>query len=222
MPPSAAVIGDSHAFHAYWGLAEVLDEAGDNLIGIGRGACVPFLNYAQGTDADQCQPHIDKMIAYAANSPNIKKVFLIFRGRYLQNDASAVSAKQFRDGLERTLSRLREAGKIVYYFLPVVESRFDPRLCLGVLPFGRQSPQSCELSRSADALRFELLSKESATVLALHPEVHVVDPNDYLCGGDLCPVVRDNHAMFKDENHLSYSGSLFLAHAIRQKIIDIQ
>ncbi len=218
--PSAAVIGDSHAFHAYWGLAEVLDEAGDNLIGVGRGACVPFLNYAQGSDADQCQPHVDKMIAYAAEDPNIKKVFLIFRGRYLSNDASTDSAKQFRDGLERTLSRFRDAGKIVYYFFPVVEARFDPRLCLGLLPFGRQSPQSCELSRSADALRFTLLSKESAAVLALHPEVHTIYPNDYLCHADLCPVVREGHSVFKDENHLSYSGSLFLAHAIRQKIID--
>ena len=220
MEPTAAVIGDSHAFHAYWGLADVLDEAGENLIGIGRGACVPFMNYAQGSDADQCQPHINKMIAYAAENTKIKKVFLIFRGRYLPNDASADSAKKFRDGLERTLSSFRDAGKVVYYFLPVVEARFDPRLCLGVLPFGRQSPQSCELSRSEDALRFALLSKESAAVLALHPEVHTIYPNDYLCHADVCPVMREGHSVFKDENYLSYSGSLFLAHAMRQKIID--
>ena len=218
--PTAAVIGDSHAFHAYWGLADVLDETSDNLIGIGRGACVPFLNYVQGSDTDQCQPHIDNMIALAAENPNIKKVFLIFRGRYLPNDASADSARKFREGLERTLSRFRDAGKVVYYFFPIIESGFDPRLCLGELPFGRHSPQSCELSRSADALHFSRLSKESMEVLSRHPEVYTIDPNDYLCHGDLCPVVRTGHAMFKDENHLSHSGSMFLARAMRLKIID--
>ena len=218
--PTAAVIGDSHAFHAYWGLAEVLDQAGDNLIGIGRGACVPFLDYAQGSDADQCQPHINQMIAYASDNPAIKKVFLIFRGRYLPNSASATSAQQFHDGLERTLVRLLDAGKLVYYFLPVVETGFDPRFCLGNLPFGRRAPQSCELSRSADALHSVLLRKEAMAVLTQHPEVHVIDPNDYLCSGESCSVVRAGHSMFKDENHLSYPGSLYLAHALQFAIND--
>lgn len=220
LPPSAAVIGDSHAFHAYWGLAEVLDQAGENLIGIGRGACVPFVDYALGSDTDLCQPHINRMLAYAADDPKIKKVFLIFRGRYLPNQAGAVAAQQFHDGLERTLRRLQDAGKQVYYFLPVVETGFDPRLCLGGLPFGRQSPQSCALSRSADAGHFQLLYKEAVAVLARYPKVQLIDPNNYLCQGDACPVVREGRAMFKDENHLSYPGSLFLAHALRPAIID--
>ncbi|RFO98674.1 acyltransferase [Rhodoferax lacus] len=220
LAPTAVVLGDSHAFHAYWGLAEVLDETGDNLIGIGRGACVPFLDYAQGDDSDQCQPHINHMIAYAADNPEIKKVFLIFRGRYLPNSASPASVRQFHDGLERTLVRLLDAGKLVYYFLPVVETGFEPRFCLGNLPFGRRAPQSCELSRSADAFHSVLLRKEAMAVLTQHPGVHVIDPNDFLCSGDSCPVVRAGHSMFKDENHLSYPGSLYLAHALQSAIND--
>ena len=56
--------------------------------------------------------------------------------------------------------------------------------------------------------------------LAEHPEVRVVDSNDYLCNGQVCPVVRDGHSMFKDENHLSYSGSLYLGHAMRSALVD--
>jgi hypothetical protein len=57
-------------------------------------------------------------------------------------------------------------------------------------------------------------------VLARHPEVHEVDRNDYLCDGQVCPVVRGGHSMFKDENHLSYSSSLYLGRAMRSAFVD--
>jgi peptidoglycan/LPS O-acetylase OafA/YrhL len=218
-PPTAAVIGDSHAFHAYWGLAQALGQEGENLTAIGRGACIPFMGFSRGADEDKCQPHMDQMMTYAVASPNIKKVFLIFRGRYLPNTASKESAMQFRDGLERTLNTLKQSGKRVYYFLPVVEAGFDPRLCLGGLPFGRNPPNTCVLSRSSDALNADLLRSEISVVLSKHPEVRVIDPNAFLCEADACKVVRDGHTMFKDENHISYAGSLFLGQAMLERIM---
>ncbi|MDP3652777.1 MAG: acyltransferase family protein [Rhodoferax sp.] len=209
-PPTAALIGDSHAFHAYWGIAEALDQIGENLILVGRGACVPLIDYSRGRDEDLCQPHMNAMLSYAANEPNIKKIILVFRGRYLPNEADPQTQSRFRSSLERTLSRLLAAGKNVYYLLPVVEPGFDPRLCLGNLPFGRQSPMPCDISRSRDAEKTVLLRSIVMMVVKKYPNVELMDPNNYLCDGDICPVIRNTHPMFKDENHLSYSGSLFL------------
>ncbi len=209
-PPTAALIGDSHAFHAYWGVAEALDLLGDNLTLIGRGACVPLYNYSRGRDEDHCQPHMNTMLTYAADAPNIRKVILVFRGRYLPNEADTSAQAQFAASLDITLSRLLKAGKTVHYVLPVVEPGFDPRLCLGSLPFGRKAPMSCQLSRSADNEKTSLLRGIVRTTLEKYPDVKLLDPNDYLCDSDVCPVIREGLPMFKDENHISYSGSLFL------------
>jgi hypothetical protein len=52
-------------------------------------------------------------------------------------------------------------------------------------------------------------------VLQRYPQVRVIDPNDALCENGVCPIVRDGHSMFKDENHLSYTGSLVVGRHIR-------
>lgn len=204
-PPTAAVIGDSHAFHAYWGLSESFDRQGDNLIAIGRGACVPLLGYPSGAD---CQPHIDDMIQYVANDPRIRSISFVFRGRYLSNQSPPANVQRFQTALDQTMQTLLRAGKTIYYFAPVVEPGFDPRLCMGSLPMGRKSPFSCDLSRAQSDQQAALLLASTRAVLQKYPAVHLIDPNDYLCQDGHCPILRDGHTMFKDENHLSYSGSL--------------
>ncbi len=213
-PVTAAVIGDSHAFHAYWGLAQSLDARGDNLTAIGRGACVPFLGYVRGQDPDKCQPHIDAMLHYAAETPGIHRVLLVFRGRYLPNDAPPENVKSFADALDRTLKLLLSSHKSVSYFLPVVEAGFDPRLCIGQLPLGREAPVACEISRRADSDASALMRSTVLQVLQHYPQVQVIDPNDALCDDRVCPMVRDGHSMFKDQNHLSYSGSMLVGRHI--------
>jgi hypothetical protein len=210
LPPTATLIGDSHAFHAYWGVAEAMDLLGDNLTLIGRGACVPLFNYSRGRDEDRCQPHMDAMLTYSADEPSIRKVILVFRGRYLPNDADESTQLRFASSLDATFNRLLKAGKTVFYVLPVVEPGFDPRLCLGNLPFGRKAPMSCQLSRKAEMEKTALLRGIVQSALKKYPDVQLLDPNDYLCDGDVCSVIREGRTMFKDENHISYSGSLFL------------
>ena len=214
-PVTAAVIGDSHAFHAYWGLAQSLDARGENLMAIGRGACVPFLGYVRDQDLDKCQPHIDAMIHYAAQTPSITRVVLVFRGRYVPNNAEPEKTQAFATALRNTLEELLAAHKSVTYFLPVVEAGFDPRLCIGQLPLGRQAPVACAISRSADSDASALMRSTVLQVLQHYPQVQVIDPNDALCECGVCPIVRDGHSMFKDENHLSYTGSLYVGRHIR-------
>jgi peptidoglycan/LPS O-acetylase OafA/YrhL len=212
--PTAAVIGDSHALHAYWGLAQALDGQNESLILLGRGACVPFFDYAVEGDQNHCQPHINNTLAYVSGNPDIMKVFLMFRGRYLPEGSTPEVAKLFEDGLDRTLRTLVEAGKKVYYFLPVVEPGFDPRLCLGGLPLGRRPPFSCDIRREDEAGKTRLLREIISRVLAKHPQVKVVDPGDSLCHDGICPVIRNGHSLFKDDNHLSYYGSLEMGRLI--------
>lgn len=213
-PPTAAVIGDSHALHAYWGLAQVFDKQGDNLVLLGRGACVPFLNFKPDGDAYHCQPHINDTIQYVADDPHIKAVALIFRGRYVSEQSNSESKEMFRTGLDETLKTLLRARKRIYYFLPVVEPGFDPRLCLGKLPLGRKPPFGCDIDRANDDNKSKFLRETVLSVIKTYPQVTVIDPSDYLCRNGVCPLIVDGHSVFKDDNHLSYFGSLALGRSI--------
>jgi SGNH domain (fused to AT3 domains) len=48
-PVSAVVLGDSHAVHAFWGLAKAFDALGFNLAVRGKGACVPVMAAKSGS-----------------------------------------------------------------------------------------------------------------------------------------------------------------------------
>lgn len=206
--PTVALIGDSHAFHAYWGISKALADHGENLLLIGKGACVPFAGYSRGRDEDQCQPHVTDMLTLAERSPSIQQVILIYRGRYLSNQASEAEVQRFKNGLDLTLKKLTSAGKAVTYYWPIAEPGFDPRLCVGQLPLGRPPPQSCAISKNKNAEQTQLLRKTVAVVLANYPKVRIVDPNDFLCPTETCPMIDDDHSLFKDENHLSHYGSM--------------
>jgi peptidoglycan/LPS O-acetylase OafA/YrhL len=205
--PTAAVIGDSHALHAYWGLSQAFDRQGENLVLLGRGACIPFMDFTLDGNANQCQPHINEALSYVAGNPEITKVVLVYRGRYVSATTSPQVLDSFKAGLDHTLQKLTLAGKRVYYFLPIVEPGFDPRLCMGNLPLGRKPPFPCDIQRAQDDKKTAFLRAMVSEVSAKYPQVKLVDPNASICQNGICPMILDGHSVFKDDNHLSYFGS---------------
>jgi hypothetical protein len=146
-----------------------------------------------------------------AAESEVRAVALVFRGRYLTSQSSQSERQYFEEKLNATLALLLSAGKQVYYFLPVVEPGFDPRLCMGSLPFGRQPPYSCVINKASDDSKSDAVRASAFRVLARWSQVHVVDPNTMLCREGLCPIMQGGHSIFKDENHLSQAGSMRLS-----------
>ena len=206
-PVSAVVLGDSHAVHAFWGLSKAFDALGLNLAVRGKGACIPVMAVKLGTGASECERHMETALRDIARDINVRAVALVFRGRYLTEHSSLKERQDFEGKLDATLSLLQSAGKEIYYFLPVIEPGFDPRLCVGTLPLGRKPPYSCVINKVSDDAKSEVLRDSVATVLFRWPKVHLVDPNVKLCRQNLCPIIQDGHSIFKDENHLSEFGS---------------
>ena len=204
---TAAIVGDSHALHAFWGVSDYFESLGENLVLLGRGACVPLFDYTPEVDSNHCQPSMNATLSYVRDNPKLKSVVLVFRGRYVGNASSSSAQAMFKEGLIKTLEALTRSGKQVYYFLPVVEPGFDPRLCLGDLPWGRKPPFSCEIAKAADDEKTSSLMRIVGEVLVGFPAVKVVDPNLSFCVEGVCPVLRDGHSIFKDDNHISYYGS---------------
>jgi peptidoglycan/LPS O-acetylase OafA/YrhL len=213
-PVSAVVLGDSHAVHAYWGLAKAFDAQGLNLAVRGKGACVPVMAATPGAETSECERHMETTLRDIAGDANVRAVALVFRGRYLTAQSSPQERQDFEVKLDATLSLLQSAGKQVYYFLPVVEPGFDPRLCMGALPLGRKPPYSCVIDKTADDAKSEAVRASATRVLARWPQVRVVDPNSMLCREGQCPILQDGHSVFKDENHLSQAGSMRLSESL--------
>lgn len=213
-PVSAVVLGDSHAVHAFWGLAKAFDAQGLNLAVRGKGACVPVMAAKQGAGASECERHMEAALRDIAADSQVRAVALVFRGRYLTAQSSLQERQDFENKLDATLALLQSAGKQVYYFLPVVEPGFDPRLCMGALPLGRKPPYSCVIDKAADDAKSEAVRTSALQVLSRWPRVRVVDPNTRLCRDGRCPILHDGHSIFKDDNHLSQAGSMRLSESL--------
>jgi len=210
-PVTAVLLGDSHAIHAFWGLARAFDKRGFNLAVRGKGACVPILTDGSGVQTPACSRHMDLTLHEISNDTSVREVALVFRGRYLTVNATDMQRAEFENGLEATLRLLDSAGKRIYYFLPVVEPGFDPRLCVGSLPFGRRPPYSCVIEKANNDTKSEPIRTIASRVLERFPKVILVDPNTAFCANDKCPIIQNSHSIFKDDNHLSWPGSLMLS-----------
>jgi hypothetical protein len=127
--------------------------------------------------------------------------------------------QKFAAGLERTVQQLLSSHKQVWYFLPVVEPGFDPRLCVGELPLGRKPPYSCTIDKPADDARSAAITRTALEVLKKYPAVRVVDPNLAWCVDGHCPVLVDGHSLFKDDNHISYYGSMLLGRSLEPLVV---
>ena len=209
------IVGDSHAVHAFWGVSAAVSKQGGNLQVRGRGACVPLVGVGNGEPPYRCQPAMDALLNNIATDPNIKRVFISFRGRYLPNDAGPELVEVFRAGLDATLKLFEQNGKQVFFFLPVVELGFDPKLCLGNLPLGRKNPHSCDILETTDRALARVWLEVVDEVTRVHPRVKVVDPASAFCVNQVCRVIQNGRSFLKDDNHLSQYGSRLLGEHLK-------
>mgnify|MGYP003346373366 CR=1 FL=1 len=142
-------------------------------------------------------------------------VLMVFRGRYFGLDPTSKQLTDFEAGLHRTMALMTASHKRVYYFMPVVEPGFDPRLCVGELPWGRKPPRACEIDQKNTTRTFETLRQVLQAVQTRYPNLQVIDPNVHICDNGLCPMFRDGHSLFKDDNHLSYYGSIWIGQKLK-------
>lgn len=209
-PYTAVVMGDSHAVHAFWGLASAFEKIHQNLRVVGRGACVPFLGYTSPNNPYQCQPQIDEILGAITKSDHIRSVVFVFRGRYINSNNSSAEVEDFKNAMTATLQMLTGSNKKLYIFLPIVEPGFDPRLCAGSLPLGRRPPKSCEIDQEQDRIKAHTINTALRQVLLKFPDAVLFDPNQFICSEGKCALIQQGHSIFKDDNHLSHFGSQWI------------
>jgi peptidoglycan/LPS O-acetylase OafA/YrhL len=213
------VIGDSHAYSAYWGIRNSFGPIGHNVQLIGKGACVPYLDLEMSSVAPECATLINSQLQWVVNNKTVKNVFIVHRYAYLSENSTQKDISDFKEGLHKTLTLLASRNKKVIYILSLPELRFDPKFCVGDLPFGRNKPvNDCSYLLSEELVRHGAYRMAVQQVLSNHPEVMTYDPSSFMCNDGVCHPVVENKMVLMDDNHLSESGSIIQGEDLYRKI----
>jgi peptidoglycan/LPS O-acetylase OafA/YrhL len=222
LPPTAVIIGDSHANHFYFGLNDYVESRGGNLLLLGAGACLPFFGIDRGRHPQagnvNCYIRTNKFYDYILKQDSIKTVVFSFvHNEPFRNDIQFIDRwgeinhkDNYLNAVEafvRTIKLLREKDKkvIVIYDLPNLVS--DPKDCFYKRPFvtvGRE----CRLDRLEMIMDFDRYSDFLKDVKSM-VGFDIFYTHQYLSGN--FPLNSEGVLTYRDATHLSMTGSKFFS-----------
>lgn len=234
--PAFLVFGDSHAD----ALMPVIDAMAAQygvagLYGIYNG-CPPLLDVYRYDTSDQhnCNAFNEHMLA-ELKSNNIKTVLLVGRWAFYPNDkmiarlqaggqrpsdwtsrpAGETAALAFAEGLTSIIEQAATKADVwVLQQPPLQHEKTSPRYLASKLWLG-ESVETLGVSLEQHRQRQQFANQALASIAAQNSAVKLLDPESILCDKSLsnmtiCPLVRDGGAMYRDDDHLSSYGSMFL------------
>jgi hypothetical protein len=229
-PPTALLVGDSHANHLYSGLLVSKMLAGGNLLNRGSGGCFPFFDNP-ATPNEKCPALINELLEMVIATPSIETVMLAGRAVTEINEKSFIPKKTtfdylnsksndltdpyviFQNGMRKTLQRLTAANKRIVFILDIPELEFEPIVCTK-RPWrlsGEEAKSPCAVPRSLVDSRRKKYLEVITPVLKEFPNVNVLDPVSALCDEDYCWAIKDKKLLYRDNNHLNEVGAVYVA-----------
>jgi len=204
LPVHVVIWGDSMALAWQpfaWALGE---QAGVAATSYSRDACPPLLDYSNGKRRDEdrlCREFnalvmdelkgIDTLIVSSTWSPALRPGM----------DRAEIFA-EYRASLHNTIRRVEpDANKIILLGPTPHLSDSAPR-CIRTF-----SLDACAVSRT----EFDEKTAESrqllASIASAYDKVVYIDPADFFCSDEICPVLKDGYALYWDANHVSSTAA---------------
>lgn len=227
--PQKVMWGDSHAEHLFPGILAFDKE--HNWLLLEQSGCPPLLHvasYWKGSK-DTCEAANDLILKIITETPSIDTVVLASLGAFYLSDDDYAPASQgdfaanrhylekhtgqkskqavFREGLGETIDALKKAGKKVVLFQDTPEIPFMPERCIH-RPLA--PPETCTISREEVAVRqkaYVSILEEMKT----QKGVLLFSPLDIVCNDRHCPLMMEQHLLYRDSHHLSLKGSALIA-----------
>ncbi|MEP7302062.1 MAG: SGNH hydrolase domain-containing protein, partial [Caldimonas sp.] len=220
VPPRVAIWGDSHAlawqpFAFGWATA-----ANESAASWTLDACPPALGYRglrERSDPLGICHGFNQLVLEQVKSGQLET--LILAGRWLRYlyalpdsyvDSNDGADPAWRDGarasltsgLKATLDEVAPRVGRVIVLGPVPQLRQDAVRCL-------ESGQArrCALSRAEFDARAKPVLGLLSALAAGHANVTVLDPSDFFCTREECPVARDGYSLYWDNNHISSTAA---------------
>ncbi|QDQ40014.1 acyltransferase [Legionella geestiana] len=227
--PQKVMWGDSHAEHLFPGILAFDND--HNWLLLEQSGCPPLLHvasYWKGSK-DKCEAANDVILKIITETPSIDTVVLASLGafyisdddyapasqgdfaanrHYLEKDTAKTSKQAvFREGLSETIDALKKAGKKVVLFQDTPEIPFMPERCIH-RPLAPQ--KTCSISREEVTARQKTYAAILET-LKTQKDVLLFSPLDVVCNDRNCPLMMEQHLLYRDSHHLSLKGSALIA-----------
>ncbi len=218
--------GDSHGRHILPLFQHLSSEQETKVYAACRPSTPPLLGINMSTN-ETLSPHNDQVLA-AIDSDEIKRVFLVGRWNFyyqLGNNSQQASliddtgtrrpaSEVFKEGLQRTITALREKGIEVFILKQVPSQHLDPSASLW---------HASRLDRAQDQVGVTITehaqSQEAVNELLdsfVGPGVTILDPLELFSLKNGHTKVQENgKVLYYDNHHLSVDGALFLKPLIR-------
>lgn len=190
-----ALMGDSHAGHLFYGLAEQLPQKNILLVAMYGVNGLPFINNIK----------YKKALSYLLNS-DIKTVIIsVYWEDYLTNDIGGKA----KEGLLLTVKMLLKNGIKVFIVTDVPRFSFSPSGCKNT-KFLKAERTCSESSERFYELRRRVLPVLNDAV-ALSANVNILDTEKFFCDETICSMQQEGKEMFADTSHLNILGSRYAA-----------
>jgi hypothetical protein len=231
--PTVLLIGDSHSNHLYSGLVQSSFFENENLLNFGAGGCWPFFDNPT-TPNNKCLPLINRSLEMAIHNTAINTVVLTGRAVTEVNAKSFTPKKKlfssnpitevnpyvlFQNSMRKTLQRLSETQKNIVFILDIPELEFNPKSCIN-RPWRRTSEAfkvPCAITRIQAEARRSKHVEMVKQVLKDFPNVELLDPFPAFCDEDYCWAVKDKKMLYRDDNHVNQTGSIYLADYLKNQ-----
>ena len=184
------------------------------------GGCLPVPNIALDNHPD-CAEFVDKMIL-AANANAVKEVaiaglwtfYFEIAGFWLRSDGpkmklrdSEAARQHALDNFADLVSQLVKAGKRVFVILETpTGAAYEPER---MLPTGWSrlvgEPKISEDPKRKTQVEMNAGFSKKIREVAEMAGAQVINPMDYLCDKEVCPIFTDGHVRYFDNNHLRAS-----------------
>jgi peptidoglycan/LPS O-acetylase OafA/YrhL len=223
--------GDSHAMHFTGALHAAVAPHGFALLFRGMGGCPPVLDavtFSGSRPSDECKRLNAEVLAEIdSTSRRGELAAVVLAGRWTaylgrpepsgklaglmlalpgQPPSAEEAPTALSRGLGATVAALTQRGIEVLVVATVPEHRYAVPKCLA-----RKSVERCSIGRKEAERHRSLALAELKAVVGDAPGARLWDPFAALCGEEHCLAERDGIILYRDDDHLTYSGSRWLA-----------
>jgi peptidoglycan/LPS O-acetylase OafA/YrhL len=217
-----AIVGDSHALHAFEGLSRLNARKGINTIEFSRpGTLRPILGLEDHMPPEYREEWIEStnlIYNFINNDPTITKVFIISRNiGYITGDLLAggsftdymITEEQFKSSLQSTIDTLTLHNKKVYILTEIPELKQS-------FMFYKKRPFFDNIEFIPPKKKSVIQRQQIALDLLYQLQnVTIINSIDIFCPDEFCKLYsKEGIPLYMDDNHASIAGSYFLADSI--------
>ncbi|MBP0600763.1 acyltransferase [Herbaspirillum sp. LeCh32-8] len=211
--PTVFILGDSHAWHLFQGLASAAEATGDIVAIRAVGACMGFSGISSDTKRSDCAP-AKARIASAAENDSVDTVVISARwDMYFKQ----LPQESFERAIRDTLTSLGQRRKHIVFVMDIPILDFHPKYCLDIhLPLrpNISAMGTCAVAQHTFEEQSGRYREVVMGILKDFPDVDVYDSAAKLCHDKLCWAMKDGELLYRDYDHLSQVGSDYIAKSL--------